>query len=207
MLIDFHVHCFNEKIAEKAISVLEERAGIAPYTRGLISQTTALFDKWGVDKGVLLPIATKPSQQKVINDWAAAQDGGRFISFGSVHPDAEDLTEELDRIVELIFRIRYRFTKKNSDRAQLMYRRILRLLEVSAGRSVRVRGMTPYEVLELAKSRGAEISRAVEIFEKAAFGGYEPADVETEAAYSCYKQSWKALAGKLKKQKAKLGTA
>ena len=101
MLIDFHVHCFNEKIAEKAISVLEERAGIAPYTRGLISQTTALFDKWGVDKGVLLPIATKPSQQKVINDWAAAQDGGRFISFGSVHPDAEDLTEELDRIVEL----------------------------------------------------------------------------------------------------------
>ena len=113
----------------------------------------------------------------------------------------------LDRIVELIFRIRYRFTKKNSDKAQLMYRRILRLLEVSAGRSVRVRGMTPYEVLELAKSRGAEISRAVEIFEKAAFGGYEPADVETEAAYSCYKQSWKALAGKLKKQKAKLGTA
>ena len=60
----------------------------------------------------------------------------------------------LDRIVELIFRIRYRFTKKNSDKAQLMYRRILRLLEVSAGRSVRVRGMTPYEVLELAKSRG-----------------------------------------------------
>lgn len=101
LLIDFHVHCFNEKIAEKAISVLQERCELEPFTRGLVSQTTALFDKWGVDRGVLLPIATKPSQQKVINDWAAEQDGGRFISFGSVHPDAEDISEELDRIVAL----------------------------------------------------------------------------------------------------------
>ena len=54
--------------------------------------------KWGVDRGVLLPIATKPSQQRIINDWASEQDGGRFIAFGSIHPDAEDFAEELDRI-------------------------------------------------------------------------------------------------------------
>ena len=101
MLIDFHVHCFNPKIAERAISALQARCFIEPFTRGLISQTVKKFDEWGVDLGVLLPIATKPTQQRVLNDWCAEQNGGRFISFGSVHPDAEDLTEELDRIVRL----------------------------------------------------------------------------------------------------------
>ncbi len=98
MTIDLHVHAFNPKIAEKAISVLEQRAGIVPYTRGLIEQTVERMDEWGIDKSVLLPIATKPSQQTVINDWAQQQDGGRIISFGSVHPDAEDALEEVLRI-------------------------------------------------------------------------------------------------------------
>ncbi len=98
MIIDFHVHCFNPKIADRAIGVLADRCGIDPYTRGLIEQTEKRFDEWGIDKGVILPIATKPTQQIVLNDWAAAQNHGRFYSFGSVHPDAEDLCEELDRI-------------------------------------------------------------------------------------------------------------
>lgn len=98
MVIDFHVHCFNPKIAERAISQLESRSGMVPYTRGLVEQTVERFDEWGVDKGVLLPIATKPTQQVILNDWAAEQDGGRFISFGSIHPNAEDIPQELDRI-------------------------------------------------------------------------------------------------------------
>lgn len=101
MVIDFHVHAFNPKIAEKAISVLEQRAQIVPYTRGLIEQTVDRMDEWGIDKSVMLPIATKPSQQTVINDWAAQQDSDRIISFGSVHPDAEDAAEELERIKQL----------------------------------------------------------------------------------------------------------
>ena len=101
MLIDFHVHAFNPKIAEKAVAKLQAACGIEPFTRGLTEQTTERFDEWGVDRGVLLPIATKPSQQTIINDWAKEQDGGRFISFGSVHPDAEDVLEELQRIKDM----------------------------------------------------------------------------------------------------------
>ena len=101
MLIDFHVHCFNPKIAERAIKALQERADIPPLTNGLIEDTVRMFDLWGVDKGVLLPIATKPSQQLVLNDWCAANNNGRFISFGSVHPDADDVCGELDRIIAL----------------------------------------------------------------------------------------------------------
>lgn len=101
MTIDFHIHAFNPKIAEKAISVLEQRAGIVPYTRGLIEQTIERMDEWGIDSSVLLPIATKPSQQTVINDWAQQQDSERIISFGSVHPDAEDAINEVERIKRL----------------------------------------------------------------------------------------------------------
>ena len=98
MTIDFHVHAFNPKIAEKAVSKLAETAKIKPYTYGLIDETINCFDRWGVDKGVLLPIATKPSQHKIINDWAAQQDGDRIISFGSVHPEGEDALDELEKI-------------------------------------------------------------------------------------------------------------
>ena len=101
LLIDFHVHCFSPKIAEKAIAQLKERACLEPLTDGLVETTVKRFDEWGVDRGVLLPIATKPTQQVILNDWAAGNNGGRFISFGTVHPDAEDICEELDRIKEL----------------------------------------------------------------------------------------------------------
>ena len=101
MVIDFHTHAFNELIAEKAISKLEKIINYNAFTRGTISDNIKHFDEWGVDKAVSLSIATKPSQQRIINDWAAAQAGDRIIPFGSVHPDAEDALQELERIKSL----------------------------------------------------------------------------------------------------------
>lgn len=101
MVIDFHVHAFNPKIAEKAVGKLAEISGLTPYTHGLIEQTIECFDNWGVDKGVLLPVATKPSQHEIINNWSAQQDGDRIIAFGGIHPDGEDAIDELDRIKQL----------------------------------------------------------------------------------------------------------
>lgn len=101
MVIDFHVHAFNPKVAEKAVEKLQAQSGITPFTRGTAEETIQRFDEWGVDKGVLLSVATKPAQQRVINDWCAQQDGGRFISFGGIHPDAEDYEQEIAHIKEL----------------------------------------------------------------------------------------------------------
>ncbi len=101
MLIDFHFHAFSEKIAAKAMSKLSATCGVEPLTDGTLSGAMELFDKCGVDKAVLLPIATKPSQQTVVNNWAAEVNSDRVISFGSVHPDAEDMFEELERIRQL----------------------------------------------------------------------------------------------------------
>ena len=110
MYIDFHTHAFADVIAEKAISKLEKtllESGIdnpPPVTRGTVGELLDGMDKWGIDKAVLLPIATKPTQQTTINNWAAevqSESGGKIISFGSVHPDAEDFSSELERIKAL----------------------------------------------------------------------------------------------------------
>lgn len=110
MYIDFHTHAFADSIAERAISKLEKTlldSGVdqsPPVTRGTVGELLDGMDKWGIDKAVILPIATKPTQQTTINNWAAevqSSNGGRIISFGSVHPDAEDVLSELERIKSL----------------------------------------------------------------------------------------------------------
>ena len=131
LTIDFHVHCFAPKIAEKAITQLKDRADIEPLTDGLIETTEARLDEWGIDRGVLLSVATRPSQVKVINDWCAENNGGRFISFGTVHPDTEDIPGELDRIVSLGLRgIKlhpdYQGFMVDEDRVDLLYDEIER---------------------------------------------------------------------------------
>ncbi len=101
MVIDFHTHAFNPKIAEKAISSLESIIGYKAFTNGTIEDNLEKFEKWGVDRAVTLSIATKPAQQKIINDWAASQATYKIIPFGSVHPFAPDALQEIERIKAL----------------------------------------------------------------------------------------------------------
>lgn len=99
--IDFHVHAFADKIAPHTIGMLAGFAGTAPATDGTLSDTERHMRHWGVDGIVLLSIATKPSQHLVCNNWAASVRSDHVFPFGSVHPDGEDVFEELERIKAL----------------------------------------------------------------------------------------------------------
>lgn len=102
MLIDFHTHCFPEKIADKALERLSfASGGLKPYTDGTISGLKNLMKNTAVDKAVVLNIATNAHQQKSVNDFAASINSGNIISFGSVFPDSEDCLYELERIKDL----------------------------------------------------------------------------------------------------------
>ncbi len=101
MIIDFHVHTFPDKLAPKVMQKLSAAAGIEPQTDATISGTLNKMMAWGVDRAVLLNIATAPSQQTTINNVAAENNNLPFYTFGSVHPDAEDKISELKRIKEL----------------------------------------------------------------------------------------------------------
>ncbi len=100
-MIDFHTHAFTESIAERAIESLESNSPCRPKTRGTAAQLLAAMDKCGIERSVLLTIATKPHQQTAINNWAAEVKSDRLLPFGSVHPDAPDAADELERIRSL----------------------------------------------------------------------------------------------------------
>lgn len=101
MIIDFHTHAFPDKIAAKAMAVLSANAGnVIPFHDGTVPSLKAYVEKSGADKAVMLNIATTPRQQKNVNDFAIACNQGAVIAFGSVHPDAPDALEELERIKE-----------------------------------------------------------------------------------------------------------
>lgn len=100
MVIDFHTHIFPEKIAAKAISSLGFRSGnMTPVCDATIDTMKATMQSQNVDKSVVLNIATNPSQQRNVNDFAISLlTDERLIPFGSVHPDNADALDELDRL-------------------------------------------------------------------------------------------------------------
>lgn len=103
MLIDFHTHCFPDKIADRAIKKLSYASGgLHPYTDGSVSGLKKHMKESGVDISVVLNIATNARQQKSVNDFASSINNNRdIISFGSVFPYSEDVFDELERIKEM----------------------------------------------------------------------------------------------------------
>ena len=100
MLIDFHTHAFPPKLAERALGKLSyDVGGLVPQTEGTLESLKAQMDTDGVDLSVVLSIATNPHQMHKVNDYAFEMDRDeRIVAFGSVHPDAPDALEELERI-------------------------------------------------------------------------------------------------------------
>lgn len=116
MKIDFHTHAFPDALAEKAVMSLrkgvrdaDEGFDDTAFADGTAAGLTGLMDKSGVDRSVLLPVATKPLQHEGINRWTEENflHGGRLIPFGAVFPDEstprtlEDLAERGYRGVKL----------------------------------------------------------------------------------------------------------
>ena len=100
MVIDFHTHLFPEKIAAKAVASLEHRAGgTTPFSDGTVERMETVMKQQGVDKSVVLNIATNPKQQENVNNFAISLLGNdSFVPFGSVHPDSENALDELERL-------------------------------------------------------------------------------------------------------------
>ncbi len=98
MIIDFHTHIFADDIAKKAIPTLVSRSGIAPATDGTALNTAQLMQKCGIDKAVVLGIATKPKQTPIINDWLITLNNDTFIPFGTIHPEYEGKEAEIQKL-------------------------------------------------------------------------------------------------------------
>lgn len=100
MIIDFHTHTFPDKISEKAISKLSHASHSVPFSDGTVSGLLESMQRSGIDRSVILPVATAPRQVEHINDSSIRinERESRLISFGCMHPDYENYQEELIRI-------------------------------------------------------------------------------------------------------------
>lgn len=99
MIIDAHVHIFPDKIANKTVEKLKSVANIPAYTDGTLKGIRASMQDAGIDYSLILPIATRPGQTTSINSFAQTINGtDGIISFGSVHPEDDNLKEELKKI-------------------------------------------------------------------------------------------------------------
>ena len=101
MIIDFHTHAFPDSLAPRAIGVLTEKSGLKPTHDGTAEGLVSNLDKNGIDKAVVLSIATKPTQENSVNSFAISLvNHPRLIPFGSVFPGSETWEYQLDRLAE-----------------------------------------------------------------------------------------------------------
>lgn len=101
MLFDSHVHFFPDKLLGKVFPKLSKIAGYPYYADEKRDSALQLLESQGGTHCLALHIATNPAQQTSVNNFAAQSQGDNMLCFGSVHPLAENVLEELYRIKEL----------------------------------------------------------------------------------------------------------
>jgi hypothetical protein len=100
-VIDVHCHVFPDAIAHAAVGALQGKSGVRACYDGTVGGLLASMDRAGVDRSVVAPVATKPSQVAGINDWVAALLDNRIVRFGAMHPALDDPAAEIARIATL----------------------------------------------------------------------------------------------------------
>ncbi len=105
MIIDIHTHVFPDKIAAEVLEHLSRQSRAKYFSDGTLNGLLDSMKKFGIDKSVVLPVATAPRQVEKINDYAAKMtekfsDSG-IIYFACIHPDFENYRTELKRVKSL----------------------------------------------------------------------------------------------------------
>lgn len=106
--VDVHSHNFPPHIAARALTALCRRTGdsLQPSADGTLENQLDHMELAGVDRAVMCPVATKPTQHAVILRTARAIRDGELgdrarrmiVPFASAHPADPDLTAHLREI-------------------------------------------------------------------------------------------------------------
>ena len=94
MVIDFHTHIYPDKIAQRTIEALTTAAPVAKaHTKGTLTALLESMAEAGIDRSVILPVATRKGQFDTINKFALEINKAHpeLISFGGIHPDDDDI--------------------------------------------------------------------------------------------------------------------
>ena len=101
-IIDFHTHTFSDKIAPRAVDQLRRSANTLNYLDGTDTSMSVSMKENGIERSVVLPVATRPGQAHAINV-ASAQKNQRMeqtglLFFAAIHPADENIEVMLSEI-------------------------------------------------------------------------------------------------------------
>ena len=98
-IIDVHTHIWTDRLAPSAVSAVGAQGHIGAHYDGTVAGLLEAMDRAGIHTSITLPVATKASQVRTINDWAATLVGHpRIVPFGAMHPDFADPAKEIARM-------------------------------------------------------------------------------------------------------------
>ena len=103
-VIDCHCHIYPDKIADKAVEAIGNFYDLPMCYDGRSSTLIEKSSEIGVVHNVVFSVATTPHQVRSINSFIAKQvesEQGRFTGLGSLHPETENIAEEIEFIKKL----------------------------------------------------------------------------------------------------------
>ncbi len=103
-IIDAHCHIYPDAIAQKAAAATGHFYGIDMKYDGRVSTLIDICKRADICRCLVHSVATTPHQVSSINRFIAntvSENPERFIGFGALHPDSEDVERDVEEIISL----------------------------------------------------------------------------------------------------------
>ena len=101
-IIDFHCHIYPEAVAQKAAqSICEFYELEGGHMDGTVQNLLRRADQAGIGRCVVLPVGMRPDKVRHVNDFIVGEvaQEPRFLGFGTLHADMENIADEVDYIL------------------------------------------------------------------------------------------------------------
>lgn len=106
-IIDSHCHIWPEKVADKAKLYLENLLDIKMISLPTADNLLKYMDETGISKSIISSVASREGQVLSINNWLFSLHEERFIIFASMHPFFSGFKEELKRVKDNAYGIKF----------------------------------------------------------------------------------------------------
>lgn len=102
-IFNMHTHIFPQKIADKAVDAIGAFYDIPMELHGTSEHLLEDGKRIGVERYLVCSTATTAHQVESINNFVATEVSKHpeFVGFGSLHPDYEEISKEVDRMESL----------------------------------------------------------------------------------------------------------
>ena len=103
MIIDFHTHIFPDSLAQRAYEALTQNANGEYFPRYDLTAKGLLasMEKFSIDKSVVAPVATKPTQSIKNLTWGVEARSDKLYFLAGLFPDEENWVKNVDQAIAM----------------------------------------------------------------------------------------------------------